>query len=88
MRRIAVAPADRFRRSVVAVNVGANATCEVGDGREDAAREYVAFDLCKPQLDLVQPRGIGRREMQPHFRMLDGRLNSNIISSPHLVALF
>jgi len=29
-----------------------------------------------------------RLKLMLHFRMLDGRLNSNIISSPHLVALF
>jgi len=31
---------------------------------------------------------LGGLKLMLHFRMLDGRLNSNIILSPHLVALF
>jgi len=44
---------------------------EVGDGGKDAARQQVALDLRKPEFDLVQPRRIGRREVQLHVRMLE-----------------
>ena len=34
---------------------------EVGFGFEDAACNHVALDLGEPELNLVEPRGIGRR---------------------------
>src|SRR5215831_9279029 len=68
--RIAIAPSDWLRPFVVLPNVGANATREVGDRREDAAREQVAFDLRKPELDLIQPGRVGWREVQTDLRML------------------
>ena len=69
MRRIAITPADRFRRFVVVPDIPADFASEVGDGGEDAAREQVALDLGKPEFDLIQPRRIRRREMQVHARM-------------------
>ena len=69
MRRIAIAPADRFRRLVVVPDVATNLAREVRDGREDAAGEEVAFDLRKPEFDLVEPRGIGRGEVEMHVGM-------------------
>ena len=42
---------------------------EVGDGSEYAARDDVALDLAEPQLDLVEPRGVGRSEVQMNLRM-------------------
>jgi hypothetical protein len=57
MRWIAVGPADRFL-VVVARDVATNLRGEVGQRGEDAPREQVAFDLGKPQLDLIEPRGI------------------------------
>lgn len=42
---------------------------EVFDRREDASRDDIALDLGEPELDLVQPRRVGRREMQAHRRM-------------------
>ena len=71
MRRIAITPTDRFRRCVVVPDVAPNLSGKVSDRGEDAAREQIPFDLGKPELDLVEPRGIGRREMQPHVRMLE-----------------
>src|SRR5688572_20176650 len=69
MRGIAVGPADRFRVFVVARDVATNLFGEVGQRREDAPREEVSFDLGKPELDLIEPRGIGWREMQMDLRM-------------------
>ena len=69
MRRIAIAPADRFRRLVVVPDVPANFPREVSHGREDTAREEIPFDLGKPEFDLVEPRRVGWCEMEPHLRM-------------------
>jgi len=65
MRRGAVGPADRFRVLVVARDVPSDLARQVRDGLEDPAREQIAFDPGKPEFDLVQPRGIGRREVEP-----------------------
>jgi hypothetical protein len=35
----------------------------------NAASNDIAFDLGKPQLDLIEPRGIGRSEMQMNLRV-------------------
>jgi hypothetical protein len=70
MSRVAIGLADRLRRSVIAMDISTNLAGQVGDGGKDAAREQVSLDLRKPELDLVEPGRIGRREMQPHVRML------------------
>ena len=70
MRRIAIAPADRFRGLVVMPDVATNLAREVCDGREHAAGEHVALDFRKPELDLVEPRRVRRREMEMHVRMV------------------
>ena len=71
MRRIAVGPADRLRRFVVAMDVSTNLASEVSDGGENAARQQVSLDLRKPELDLIEPRRIGRRKVQMHVRVLE-----------------
>ncbi len=38
-------------------------------GREDAPGDDVALDLREPELHLVEPGGVGRREVQLHIRM-------------------
>src|SRR5262245_16289308 len=70
MRWIAITPADRLRRLVVVTDVATNLPREVWDRREDASGQEVALDLGKPQLDLVEPRRVGRREMQVDVRMV------------------
>ena len=64
MRRIAVDPADRFRVLVIAGDVASDLACEVGERGENASGEQVPFDFGKPEFDLVEPRGIRRREVQ------------------------
>ncbi len=64
MRWIAVGPADRFRVVVVTRDVAADLPGEIGHRSEDATREEVSFDLGKPQLNLIEPRGVRRREVQ------------------------
>jgi len=71
MGGIAITPANRLRRFVVMPDVRANAAREIGDRRKDATRQQVTLDLRKPELDLVEPGRIGRREMQPDLRMID-----------------
>src|SRR5688500_8625958 len=53
------------------MDVATDLASQVGDGGKDAAREQVSLDLRKPEFDLVQPRRISRREMQPYVRMLE-----------------
>ena len=71
MRRIAIAPANRFRRLVVVPDVATNLAREVSDRGEDAPGEQIALDLRKPELDLIEPGRIGRREMQMHVRVVE-----------------
>src|SRR5688572_23458344 len=70
MRGIAITPPDGFCRLVVVPDAAPNLASDVGYRREDAAREQVAFDFGKPELDLVEPRRIRRREMEMYVRML------------------
>ncbi len=70
MGRTSIAPTDRFRGLVVVPDVATNFLREVSDGREDPPSDEIAFDLRKPELDLVEPGRIGRREMQLHVWML------------------
>ena len=70
MRRVAIAPSDGFRRRVVVPDVATNLAGEVSDGRKDAPGEEIAFDLGKPELDLIQPGRIRRGEMQMQVRMV------------------
>ena len=55
MRWVAVLPANALRRLVVVADIATNLPREVGDGRKDAAREEIPFNLREPQLDLVEP---------------------------------
>src|SRR5215208_4328059 len=71
MRRVAITPADRFRRLVVVTDVAPNLPPEVRHGGEDAAGEQIPFDFGEPELDLVEPRGIGWGEVQMHRRTFE-----------------
>ena len=42
---------------------------EVGDRSEHITGDDIPLDLGEPQLDLVEPRGAGRREVQANLRM-------------------
>jgi hypothetical protein len=69
MRRIVVSPPDGFRVFVVVANVAPNLAGQIRDRCEDAARDQVALDLGEPELDLIQPQGVRRREVQMDVRM-------------------
>src|SRR3954447_2555591 len=66
MRRIPIAPADRLCVFVVAADVLPATTGEIRDRRENTAREHAAFDRREPELDLVEPGRVGRREVNLH----------------------
>jgi len=71
MRRVAVVPANRLRGLVVVTDVATNLPGEVGHGCEDAPGEQIAFHLREPELDLVKPGRIGRREVQVDVGMVE-----------------
>jgi hypothetical protein len=66
-----MAPADRLCRLVVMADVPANLAREIVDRGKNAAREQISFDLREPEFDLIEPRRVCRREMQPHVGVRD-----------------
>jgi hypothetical protein len=66
---IGVLPLDRLGGLVVLPDVAHEFALEVGGGREDATVDEVALDLTEPQLDLVEPRRVGRCEVQLDLRV-------------------
>ena len=55
-------------------NVAHEFVAEIGGGGEDAARDDIAFDLGKPEFDLIEPRRIGGREVNVHAGMIGQEL--------------
>jgi hypothetical protein len=47
---------------------------QVLDRGEDPARHHLAFDAGKPQFDLIEPRGVGRGEMQVQLGIIGEEL--------------
>ena len=67
--RISVFPLDWSGGLVVLADVAHELPCEVGGGLKDAASDDLAFQLGKPELDLVEPAGVGRGEVKMHIGM-------------------
>ena len=61
--RITVFPLHALGRLIVVADVSHQLLCEIFDRREDAPRDDIALHLGEPELDLVEPRGVRRREM-------------------------
>jgi hypothetical protein len=61
---VGVLPADGFCDFRVSVDVAAEFAGQIGGGSEHAASDDVALHLREPQLDLIEPGRIGRREVQ------------------------
>ncbi len=55
---------------VVMADVAHEFAREIVDRSKDAAGNDVALDLGEPEFDLIEPRGIGRSEMQAHLGMI------------------
>ena len=61
MPGVAVGPLDGAARLVVLSDVVHELPAKIGRGGEDAAGDHVTLDLREPELDLVEPRAVGRR---------------------------
>src|SRR6202049_1906145 len=68
-RWIGIFPLHGAGRFVVLTDVSQELSLQIGDGSEYASRDDVALDLAEPQLDLIQPRRVGRSEMQMNLGM-------------------
>ena len=70
-RHVDVLPLDGMGLGglVVLTDVAHEFAGHVGGRGEDAASDDVALDLAKPELDLIQPAGVGRSEVQTNVWM-------------------
>ena len=59
-----VSPLEGESRFIVMANVAHDFAMEVGLGFEDAACNEVSLDLGEPDLDLIEPRGVGGSVME------------------------
>ena len=64
---IGVFPVDRLGGLGIGVDVAAWLASQIGCGSEGAASDEVALQLREPQLDLIEPRRLSRREVQLNF---------------------
>src|SRR3954462_1546805 len=67
---VCVRPSDGLRGLVVVAGVLYDLPPQLSHRGEDAARENVAFNLRKPELNLIEPRRVRRREVKVHMGML------------------
>ena len=58
-------PAEGGSGFVVLLDIADELSGEVGCGSENSPRDDVALNFGKPDLDLIEPTGIGRAEMDP-----------------------
>ena len=65
--RVSVLPFHGSRRFVVLTDVTHEFSLQVGNAGEHTTGDDVALDLAEPQLNLVQPRRVGRGEVQVNF---------------------
>ena len=66
MTEVLVDPTDGSRGLVVVADVTHELASEILYGGEDTSRNNVALNLGKPNLDLIEPAGIGRGVMDPN----------------------
>ena len=67
---VVVFPLDGPGSPVVGTDVAHELAGQVGSRFEDAPGDYVAFDFVEPELDLIQPTGVGRRVVQTDIGMV------------------
>src|SRR5713101_673371 len=68
-RWIGIFPLYRTGRFVVLTDVSHELSLQIRDGSEYASGDDVALDLAEPQLHLIEPRRVGRSEVQVNFGM-------------------
>ena len=66
---VGVGPFDGGGGFVVVTDVAQEFSPQVVQGAKDAARNDVTLDFGEPIFDLVEPGGVGRREVQVHPRV-------------------
>ena len=54
----------------ISVDVTAELASQIGDGSEDAPSDDFALNFGEPQLDLIQPGGVGGSEVKPDAGIL------------------
>ena len=64
MRGIEVFPLHLVWFLVVVADIAHEFSFQVRHGGEDAASDHLVLYLGEPQFDLVEPGGVGRREVQ------------------------
>src|SRR5258708_9185707 len=69
MTEVLVDPTDGSRGLVVVADVTHELASEILYGGEDTSRNNVALNLGKPNLDLIEPAGIGRGVMDANGRI-------------------
>src|SRR5258708_10095436 len=69
VRWIGIFPLHRTGRFVVLTDVSHELSLQIRDGSEYASGDDVALDLAEPQLHLIEPRRVGRSEVQVNFGM-------------------
>jgi hypothetical protein len=67
---VGVFPLDRPSVSGVGIDLASEFASPVGYRGEDAARDDLAFDLGEPDLDLIEPGRVSRREVKADSRRL------------------
>src|SRR5438445_10590239 len=68
-RWISIFPLHGSGRFVVLTDVSQELFVQIRNGSEYASGDDVALDLAEPQLDLIQPRRVGRSEAQVNLGM-------------------
>ena len=63
---VGVSPSDRGGRLVVVSDVAQEFNPQIVQRAKDAARDNVTLDFREPILHLVEPGGVGWREVQPN----------------------
>src|SRR6267143_600634 len=68
-RWISIFPLHGSGRFVVLTDVSQELFVQIRNGSEYASGDDVALDLAEPQLNLIQPRRVGRSEVQVNLGM-------------------
>ena len=64
MPNVPVCPFDGLRRLIVEPDIAHDLSAEIPYGSEDASCDDVPLKFREPDFNLVEPRGVGRREVQ------------------------